>query len=115
MTRICGRLRGIELSSQSDQCDLRAYSDACREDGLAEAWVYMERLSVPGIEASVLLEHKTAWAPSQKRELHGVGMAGKGQRIVLAEDLRLPMHRVMAQEDAEHAFSAFGGHVEVAF
>ena len=57
---------GIGLSSQSDQCDLRAYSDACREDGFSEAGVYVECLSVPGIEASVLFEYEAAWAPAKE-------------------------------------------------
>ena len=64
--------------------DFRADSDAGGEDGLAKAGVYVERLAVLGIEASGLPEHEAAGAPSQDGELHRVGMAGKGERVVLA-------------------------------
>ena len=66
MTRICGRLRGIELSPQSDECDFRADSYACGEDGFTQARVYMEELSVLGIEPSELLEHQAAGAPAKE-------------------------------------------------
>ena len=57
---------GIVLSPQSDKCDFRADSYACGEDGLAEAWVYMEGLSVLGIEPSELPEHQAARAPAKE-------------------------------------------------
>ena len=64
--------------------DFRADSDAGGEDGLAKAGVYVERLAVLGVEASGLPEHEAAGAPAKEGELHRVGMAGKGERVVLA-------------------------------
>ena len=75
----------------------------------------MERLPVHGVESPVLLEHQAAGTPAKEGELHGMRVPGKGERVVLAEDFRFPMHRVMTQENPEHAFSAFRCHREVAF
>ena len=69
--------------------DFRADSYAGREDGLSEAGVYMECLSVPDVEASVLLEHEPAGAPSQKGELHCVGLSGEGSTVFLSLRLKV--------------------------
>ena len=51
-------------AGQGDEGYFGADSYAGREDGFAESGVYMERLAVPGVEASVLLEHEAARAPA---------------------------------------------------
>ena len=102
-------------AGEGQEGDFRADSYAGGENGLTEARVHVERLPVLCVEPAELLEHEAAGAPSKEGELHRVGMAGKGERVVLAEDFSFPMHRVMAQEDPEHAFSAFRSNCEVAF
>ena len=102
-------------AGEGQEGNFGADSYAGGENGLTEARVHVERLAAFRIKSAELLEHEAARAPAKEGELHRVGVAGKGERIVLAEDFRFPMHRVMAQEDPEHVFSAFGSYCEVAF
>ena len=102
-------------AGEGQEGDFRADSYAGGENGLTKARVHVERLVASRIKSTELLEHEAAGAPAKEGELHRVGMAGKGEGEVLAEDFSFPMHRVMAQEDPEHSFSAFGSSCEVAF
>ena len=60
-----------------------------------------------------MFEYKTAGTPAKYRDLHCVGMAGQGERVVLACDFRFPMHRIMSQKDSEHALSALRSLVQI--
>ena len=51
-------------ASEGYEGDFGVDSYAGGEDGLTEARVHVERLAVPGVEASVLLEHEAARAPA---------------------------------------------------
>lgn len=101
-----GKSLDFRTEMQSYQSNFRTDTDAGREDCFAQTRVHMELLTIGMIQPAVLREHVSARAPSEERELHCMSVSGKCQRIVLPENFRLPMKRVMGKQDAEHSVGA---------